>query len=76
MMKSVGVVPNVRSYTALVGVWGVAAGTGLGGDAIGLALAELNKMKAAGVKPDVVVYNRILVRSARALLADVSGARC
>ena len=73
MMRSKGVVPNVRSYTALVGIWGVAAGRGMGNPAIDKALECLGTMKAAGVAPDVVVYNRVLDACARAAWADDGG---
>jgi acetyl esterase/lipase len=73
LARSHGTTPNARSYNALVRLWAVAAGAGMGDAAVDRAVAVVEEMRAAGVAPDCVVYNTVIHACARAAAAGRGG---
>ena len=72
-MKEEMVVPNARSYTALVNMYCVAAASQGGSWALKEGFYVLKMMDEAGVKPDVVLYNSLINGAAKAAWSRSGG---
>lgn len=73
MMRADGVVPNARSYTALVNLCCVAAASGEGESALADGASVLRDMAESGVKADTVVYNSLINAAAKAAWGGSGG---
>jgi pentatricopeptide repeat protein len=72
-MKAEGVVPNARSFTALVNLCCVAASCGEGDEALEGGVQVLETMAEVGVRADTVVYNSLINAAAKAAWAKKGG---
>jgi len=66
LMRSHGVVPNCRSFSALLKICTTSAGSADGEKALKRSYRVMQEMRRAGVEPDTVAYNIFLEGFARA----------